>query len=106
MRETSNLAIPDRSSPGLITTASSAAHQDEGARYATGTSSKIRGRDNITVGTWNTRTLRAARKLQELTQEMDRYRWNIIGLCEMRWKNVGETAQEEGHTDFFSGKRG
>ena len=39
---------------------------------------------NITIGTWNTRTLRAAGKLQELTHEMDRYRWNILGLCEMR----------------------
>ena len=28
----------------------------------------------ITRGTWNTRTLRAAGKLQELTHEMDRYR--------------------------------
>ena len=104
MRETSNLAIPDRSSPGLITTASSAAHQDEGARYATGTSSKIRGRDNITTGTGNTGTLRAASKLQELTLEMDRYRWNILGLCKMRWKNFGETTTEEGHKLFFSGK--
>ena len=104
--ETSNRTIPDRSPPGSSRTAPSAAHHGGGVEYATGASSKIRGRDNITVGTWNTRTLRAARKLQELTQEMDRYRWNIIGLCEMRWKNVGETAQEEGHTDFFSGKRG
>ena len=45
---------------------------------------KIRGRDNIAIGTWNTRTLRAARKLQGLTQEMDRYRWNVLGLSEMR----------------------
>ena len=36
--------------------------------------------------------------------EMDRYRWNIFGLCEMRWKNFGETATEEGHKVFFSGK--
>ena len=48
--------------------------------------------------------LRAAGKLQELTHEMDRYRWNILGLCEMRWKNFGETATEEGHKVFFSGK--
>ena len=51
----------------------------------------------ITIGTWNTRTLRAAGKLQELTHEMDRYRWNILGFCEMRWKNFGETTTEEGH---------
>ena len=30
-------------------------------------------------GTGNTRTLRAAGKLQELTHEMDRYRGNILG---------------------------
>ena len=34
--------------------------------------------------TWNTRTLRVAGKLQELTHEMDRYKWNILGLCKMR----------------------
>ena len=35
---------------------------------------------------------------------MDRYKWNILGLCEMRWKNFGETTTEEGHKVFFSGK--
>ena len=42
-------------------TAPSAAHQDGGVKCATGASSRIRGRD-ITIGTWNTRTLRAAGK--------------------------------------------
>ena len=81
----------------------SAVHQDGGVKHVTGTSSKIRGRDNITIGTWNIRTLRTARKLQELIHEMDGYRWNILGLCEMKWKNFGETT-EEGHKVFFSGK--
>ena len=35
---------------------------------------------------------------------MDRYRWNILGLCEMRWKNFGKTTKEEGHKVFLSGK--
>ena len=35
---------------------------------------------------------------------MYRYRWNILGLCEMRWKNFGETTTEEEHKVFFSGK--
>ena len=94
---TSNHTIPDRLLPGSTRTAPSTVHQDGDVKYATATSSKIRGRDNITIGTWNTRTLRAAGKLQELTHEMDRYRWNILGLCEMRWKNFGETTPEEGH---------
>ena len=67
-------------------------------------SSKICKRDNITIGIWNTRTLRAAGKLQELTHRMDRYRWNILGLRKRRWKNFGKTTTEEGHTVFFSGK--
>ena len=35
---------------------------------------------------------------------MDRYRWKILGLCEMRWKKFGETTTEEEHKVFFSGK--
>ena len=99
-----NHTIPDRSPSRTTRTTPSIIHQDRGVKYATGASSKICGRDNITIGTWNTRTLRAARKLQELKHKMDRYRWNILGLCEMRWKNFGETTTEEGHKVFFSGK--
>ena len=35
---------------------------------------------------------------------MDRYRWNILELFEMRLKNVGETTTEEEHRVFHSGK--
>ena len=34
---------------------------------------------------------------------MDRYRWNILGLCEMT-EEFGETTTEEGRMVFFSGK--
>ena len=101
---THNHTIPGRSPPGSTRTAPSAVHQDGGVKYATGASSKIRVRDNITIGTWNTRTLKAAGKLQELTHEMDRYRWNLLGLCEMRRTSFGKTTTEEGHKVFFSGK--
>ena len=43
-------------------------------------------------------------KLQDLTHEIDRYRWNILRRCEMRWKNFGETTTEEGHKIFFGRK--
>ena len=87
---TSNHTILDRSPPRSTRTAPSAVHQDGGVKYATGASSKIRGRNNITIGTWNTRTLRAAGKLQELSNGMDRYRWKILGLwneLEELWRN-------------------
>ena len=74
----SSHTIPNRSPPGLTRTAPSAVRQDGGVKYATGASSKMYGRDNITIGTWNARTRRAAGKLQELTREMDRYRWTIL----------------------------
>ena len=34
---------------------------------------------------------------------MNRYKWNILRLGEMRWKNFGEIT-EEGHKVFLSGK--
>ena len=78
-------------------------YQHRGVKNATGASLKIRGRDNITIGTWNTRTPGVAGKLQaELTHEMDRFKWNILGLCEMRLKNFGETTTEKGHKVFSS----
>ena len=35
---------------------------------------------------------------------MSKYEWNIVGLCEMRWKNFGEMNTEEGHKLYFSGR--
>ena len=35
---------------------------------------------------------------------MDKYRWNILGLWDMRWKNFGQTTTEKGHKGFLSGK--
>ena len=106
MMKTSNHIILDWSPPRSTRTMPSAIHQDGRVKYATGASLKIHGRDNITRGTWNARTLRAAGKLQDLTHEMDRYRcpWNILGLCEMSWKKFGETTTEEEHKVFLSGK--
>ena len=105
MMKTTNFPTPDRSSPGSTRTASTAAHQGGDDKYATGVQiSKIRARNNITIGTWNVRTLRTTGKLEELTHEMSRYRWNILGLCETRWKNFGESSTLEGHKLYFSGR--
>ena len=47
-------------------------------------------RNILTVGTWNVRTLHAAGKLELLKDEMKNYRWDILGLSEMRWTGAGE----------------
>ena len=50
--------------------------------------------------------LRPAGKLEQLTHAMSRYHWNIVGLCEMRWKNFGEMSTDDGHKVYFSGEEG
>ena len=89
-------------------TAPTVRHRDVGDKYATGVSKikKIRDWENIAVGTWNVRTLRPAGKLEQLTHAMSRYHWNIVGLCEMRWKNFGKMSTDDGHKVYFSGEEG
>ena len=43
--------------------------------------------------------------MAEVLLALDRYRCNILGLYELRWKNFGEATTEEGHKLFFSGKQ-
>ena len=67
--------IPDQSSPGSPRTAPPAVHQGRvGEKWITGVPKKItRARNNITIGTWNVRTLKDLGKLKELQYEMKRY---------------------------------
>ena len=95
---------PDRSRPGLSTAAPpTAAFQGGGDKSATGSRPEIRMQsEETTIGTWNIRTLNSGR-IHELTHELERYKWDIIGLCEVRWKNFGETVTKEGHKLWYSG---
>ena len=43
----------------------------------------------INVGTWNVRTMMRAGKLENIKREMDKGRIDILGLCEVRWKDEG-----------------
>ena len=105
MMTTITQPIPDRPSPGLQMAALSAVDQGRGGKCATDIpNNKISARSNISMGKWNVRTLREAGKLDELTHEMNRYRWNILGLCEVRWKSIGETSTQEGQKLYFSGR--
>ena len=78
-------------------------------KYVTGTRqvnipSKIKGRSNNTIGTWNIRTLHAVGTMEELEHEMERYHWNILGVSETRWKNQGETTTNGRQRLYASGK--
>jgi exonuclease III len=97
---------PDRSGPGTTTTAHSTASFQGGCdKWATGAKTSIKlPTEGTTIGTWNVRTLHACGKIHELTHELKRYRWDIIGLAEVRWLGFGETATDEGHKIWYSGE--
>ena len=98
-------SIPARLSPRTRTAPSVAGHhQDGGEKYTTDGPKSLRARSNITIGTLNVKSLRAAGTHEELTQEMKRYQRNILRLCEVRWINSGETSTPEGHKPFISGR--
>ena len=101
--------MPARSSPGLPSTAITLKHQDRNGKSATGVTrdnkDKISAwRNNIVVGTWNVRTLNTPGKVEELTHTLNRYKWNVLGLCEMKWKGMGETTTHEGDKIYFNGR--
>ena len=75
MSNINNTLIPDRSQPGITMTAPPVRHRDVGDNYAIDVQKikKIRGRENISVGTWNVRTLEPAGKLEHLTHAIGRY---------------------------------
>ena len=107
--------MPDRTRPGLTTPALTIGNlQDGSGKLATGktnfekTTKKqqktIKTLDRITtVGTWNVRTLQPCGKVEELEHELKRYRWNVIGLAEVRWKGNGEKTTDSGNVIWYSG---
>ena len=115
--DTRNRHIPDRSGPGSTTAASSLGLTRPttgggGDKYTAGEAmrkSEVRNqlrqqKEEFTYGTWNVRTLNGEGKLEQLEHEMDRYRWNFLGIVEMRWLENGEMTTEKGHHIWFSGK--
>ena len=64
----------------------------------------FRSKDKITFGTWNVETLWRDGRLEELCHELKHYRWNIIGLSEVRKKALGEICSDKGHKLFYCGR--
>ena len=42
-------------------------------------------------------------KLEELLHSVSNYEWNVLGICEMRWKGIGEATVDGGHMTWWSG---
>src|SRR5664279_2056080 len=48
----------------------------------------------LTVGCWNVRTLHTAGALELLMHELEKFRWDIIGISETHWLGVDDTRCE------------
>ena len=57
-----------------------------------------------TIGTWKVCSLYICGKVQELTHELKCYRWDVLGLAEVRWTGFGETTTDEGHKIWYCGE--
>ena len=66
-------------------------------------SAKLKTRDRcLKLGTWNVRTLYQAGKLDNLIQEMENMRLDILGISETHWVEEGKIIKEN-HTLIYSG---
>ncbi|CAF2944575.1 unnamed protein product [Rotaria sp. Silwood2] len=80
------------STPTNSTAPSATTRQTINLATANVTTSKLNiAKDIFTVGTWNVKTLWATGKLELLRNEMKRYKYDVIGISEVRWTGKGET---------------
>ncbi|KAG1682425.1 Craniofacial development protein 2 [Nymphon striatum] len=56
----------------------------------------------LRTATWNVRSMWQAGKLDNVIQEMETMRLDILGLCETRWTGCG-TIQKKNHTMMYAG---
>ena len=112
--------ILDRPRPRIKTSALlSGANRDGNDKYTTvavAVSDNSRGTDcekatarfakhDTVIGTWNVRSLSQKGKLEVLVNELNLVKWNIVGISELRWLNMGETTTDDGNKLWYSGEK-
>ena len=79
-----------RSCDGKYATSDHDSNQDNDCVMKKMTERIMTAKGSLTVGMWNVRSLFQARKYEILKREMDKYRYDVIGICETRWAGCGE----------------
>ena len=104
-RQTRN-PMPARRTPGQTSSAPAVCVRGTGAKSTTGVNrdSRLRVKDKLVFGTWNVETLWRDGRLEELCHELESYKWNVIGLSEVRRKALGEISSDEGHKLYYCGR--
>ena len=57
----------------------------------------------VNIGTWNIRSLLGSGKSDVLVKELQRLKWDVVGLAELRWKDQGVLDLYDGCKIIFSG---
>ena len=58
---------------------------------------------SVNIGTWNVRSLLGSGKSDLLVKELQRLKWDVVGLAELRWKNQGVLDLDDGCKIIFAG---
>ena len=106
MKRQTRKPIPARRTPGQTSSAPAVTHRNTGEKSNTGgrITYRFRSKDKIAFGTWNVETLWRDGRLDELCHELKHYKWNVIGLSEVRRKALGEINSDDGHKLFCCGR--
>ena len=96
MKHQTKKSKPARKTPGHTSSAPSVGVRGTGDKFATGDRLGFRAKDKMVFGTWNVETLWKEGRLEELCHELEGYKWNIIGLSEVRRKALGELVNDDG----------
>ncbi|XP_068734478.1 uncharacterized protein [Montipora capricornis] len=106
MKRQTRKPIPARRTPGQTSSAPAVIHRNTGEKSNTSEriTDRFRSKDKITFGTWNVETLWRDGRLGELCHELKHYKWNVIGLSEVRRKGLGEINSDDGHKLFYCGR--
>lgn len=68
-----------------------------GKKSTISTQHKPKYTHKIYIATYNIRTMRTENHLEELEQELEAIKWDIIGICETRLKGEKKTTLKSGH---------
>jgi uncharacterized protein YqeY len=60
----------------------------------------------LKIGTWNVRTMLRTGKLENIKHEMKRNELDILGLCEVRWRDEGEIESDGYRIMYTASKAG
>lgn len=67
------------------------------------TESLLRPKTKIRIGAWNVRTMYETSKSAQVTNEMKKYRLDILGVSECRWTGAGRKTMNDGTVILYSG---